>query len=283
MNGWHIALSLALSLAISGVAGASAEIKAWRLVDKGSTDVASVTGGANPVTGSRASPAMHLALESGMPSDGSDGSMMIISGIMARAQNANRDWSLNRPNAHTLRFEVRSGDVWAEEKTSNNGVERSEVALARLYEAGTDISISYGFMIESGPANTAAWMVVGQFHQSSPRGSPPFAVEMSGEHLTLVVRYQLPGQAAAKYVGIYRDASPIVRDQYYAIDIHVRFGSQNDGVLSVRRDGIQIADYHGPIGFGGGQTYYWKAGVYRAAAAESIAVVYQDLTTGTAR
>jgi len=276
-------LALALSLPISGIVGGSAEIKGWRLVDKDSTDVANVIGGANLVRRGRASPALRLAVENRMPSDGSDGSMMIISGSMALAQNANRGWSLNRPNAHTLRFEVRSGDVWVEEKPGNGGVERSEVALARLYEAGTDINISYRFMIERGPANTAAWMVVGQFHQSTPHGPPPFAVEMSGEHLTLVVRYQLPGEAAAKYIGIYRDASPIVRDQYYAIDIHVRFGNQNDGVLSVRRDGIQIADYHGAIGFGAAQTYYWKAGVYRAAASEPIAVVYQDLTTGIAR
>jgi hypothetical protein len=283
MKGWYIALALALSLAIGGIVAGSAEIKTWRLVDKGSTDVASGMGGANPVSRSRASPALHLASESRVPSDGSDGSMMIISGIVARAQNANRGWSLNKPNAHTLRFEVRSGDVWVEEQPSNKGVERSEIALARLYEAGTDINISYRFMIEPGPANTAAWMVVGQFHQISPPGPPPFAVEMSGEHLTLVVRYQLPGQTAAKYIGIYRDPSPIVRDQYYAIDIHVRFGNQNDGALSVRRDGMQIADYHGAIGFGASQTYYWKAGVYRAAAAEPIAVVYQDLTTGIAR
>jgi hypothetical protein len=283
MNGWHIGLALALSLAISGIVGGSAAIKASRLVDKGSTDVASVMGGANPFRRSQASPDLHPTSESHIPSDASDGSMMSISGIMARAQNANRGWSLNRPNAHTLRFEVRSGDVWVEEKSSNKNVERSEVALARLYEAGADINISYRFMIEPGPANTAAWMVVGQFHQSNPPGPPPFAVEMSGEHLTLVVRYQLPGQTVAKYVGIYRDASPIVRDRYYAIDIRVRFGNQNDGVLSVRRDGVRIADYHGAIGFGAGQTYYWKAGVYRAAAAEPIAVVYQDLTTGIAR
>jgi hypothetical protein len=73
-----------------------------------------------------------------------------------------------------------------------------------------------------------------------------------------------------------------VRGQYYAVDIHVRFGSRNGGVLSVRRDGIRIADYHGAIGFGADQTYYWKAGVYRAAAAEPIAAIYQDLTTGVA-
>jgi hypothetical protein len=84
---------------------------------------------------------------------------------------------------------------------------------------------------------------------------------------------------AAKYGAVYRDDSPIVRGQYYALDIHVRFGDLNNGVLSVRRDGIEVADYHGAIGFGAGQTYYWKAGVYRAAAAEPIAVVYQHLAT----
>jgi hypothetical protein len=279
MNDWRGALVVALSLAVSGVIGGSAGAKAWRLVEKSSTDVANVVGGANPV---RNPPALHLTSESRTPSDSSNGSMMIVSGIIAQVQNANRRWSLNRPNAKTLRFELHPGDVWVEEQPSNKGVERSEVKLAPLYEAGTDINISYRFMIEPGPANTAAWMVVSQFHQTSPPGPPPFAVEMSGEHLGLVVRYRLPGQAIAKYVRIYRDASPIVRGQYYAIDIHVRFGNQNDGVLSVWRDGIQIADYHGAIGFGAGQTYYWKAGVYRAASAEPIAVVYQDLTTDIA-
>jgi Polysaccharide lyase len=278
MNDWRSAMVVALSLAVSGVIGSSAGAKAWRLVDNSSTDVANVVGGANPV---RNPPALHLTSESRTPSDSSDGSMIIVSGITAQVQNANRSWSLNRPNAKTLRFELHSGDVWVEEQPSNKGVERSEVALAPLYEAGTDINISYRFMIEPGPANTATWMVVSQFHQTGPPGPPPFAVEMLGEHLGLVVRHQLPGQAVAKH-GIYRDASPIVRGQYYAIDIHVRFGNQNDGVLSVRRDGIRIADYHGAIGFGAGQAYYWKAGVYRAASAEPIAVVYQDLTTDIA-
>jgi hypothetical protein len=275
----HIALAVATSLVAGGIVVGSTRVSAWRDVDKGSTDAARVMG-ANHHRSSQTSPTLHLASESVPPSDGSDGSMMIISGTMSRAQNANRSWSLDRPNAHTLRFEVRSGDVWVEESANNKGAERSEVALAQRYEAGTHINVSYRFMIEPGPANTAAWMVVGQFHQSSPRGSPLFALEISGEHLSIVVRYQLPDQMVAKYVGIYHDAAPIVRGQYYAIDIHIRFGNLNDGILRVWRDGIRVADYHGSIGFGAGQTYYWKAGVYRAAAAEPIAVVYQDLTAG---
>jgi hypothetical protein len=277
MKVFHIALATALSLAASGIVGGGTGLKASQVVDKGSTDVASVMGGA---IGGRAEPALHLTSESGMPSDGSDGLTMIVSGIVARAQNANRSWSLNRPSAQTLRFEVHSGDVWVEENPNNKGVERSEVALARLYEVGADINVSYRFMIEPGPTNTAAWMIIGQFHQSTPRGSPPFALEMSGEHLGIVIRYQLPNQSVAKYVGIYRDESPIVRGRYYAIDIHVKFGSPNDGVVGVWRDGIQIADYHGSIGFSATETYYWKVGVYRAAAAEPMAVVYQDLRTG---
>jgi hypothetical protein len=278
----HIALAGALSLVGSCTVDDTTRVKASRVVDEGSIDVARVMGGATPVNRSRASPALQLTSESGMPSEGSDGSIMIISGIFARAQNANRSWSLNRPNAHTLRFEVRPGDLWVKENPTNKGVERSEVALARYYKAGTDINVSYRFMIEPGPANTAAWMVVGQFHQSSPHGSPPFALEMSGEHLSVVIRSQLADQTTAKYVRIFRDESPIVRGKYYAIDIYIRFGSPNYGVLSVWRDGIQIIDYHGSIGFGDGQSYYWKAGVYRATAVEPIAVVYQDLTTGVA-
>jgi Polysaccharide lyase len=275
----HIALPVALSMVVSVILHDSTGVKASRVVDKGSTDVARLMAGTTSVSRGRTSPALQLTSKSGLPSEGSDGSIMIISGIIARAQNANRGWSLNRPNAHTLRFEVRSGDRWVEENPNSKGVERSEVALARYYEAGADINVSYRFMIEPGPPNTAAWMIVGQFHQSIPHGSPPFALEMSGEHLGIVIRFQSSDQMVQKYVRLFRDESPIARGRYYAMDIHVRFGNLNDGTLSVWRDGIKIVDYHGPIGFAARQSYYWKAGVYRAAAAEPIAVVYQDLTT----
>jgi hypothetical protein len=90
MNDWRNALAVALPLTASGIVDGSTEVKAWRVVDTCSAEIASVMGGPNPVRNGQASPVLHLTSEGSLPPDGSDGSMMMISGIIARARNANR-------------------------------------------------------------------------------------------------------------------------------------------------------------------------------------------------
>jgi len=55
------------------------------------------------------------------------------------AQNANKAWSITNPDTHTLRFEMRGGDLWAA-----SGSARSEVAgYPKMIPNGDVINISY--------------------------------------------------------------------------------------------------------------------------------------------
>ena len=212
---------------------------------------------------------------------GANGSTLTIAGTTAQVQNANQSWSLTMPEANTLRFELRPGDHWSSpgwsDLSDNNGAERTEIAFAPQYAEGIEINLSYRFMIESNAKNTSSWLLLGQFHQDPANGPPPFAVEMSGEHMVIVIRYELPGQTAPTYQRIYNDPIPIQRGQNYFINIRVKFDNRGNGYLNVWRDGVRIVSYHGPIGYGSGQTYYWKEGIYRAATTEMMAVRYQDM------
>jgi hypothetical protein len=229
---------------------------------------------------SPASPALNVTVAPEITSfSGANGSTVMIAGTTAQVQNASQSWSLTMPEADTLRFELRPGDHWRtfgwSDLLDNDGAERTEIAFAPQYAEGIEINLSYKFMIESKAENTSSWLLLGQFHQRPANRPPPFAVEMSGDHMVIAIRYESPGQTAPTYQGVYHDPIPIQRGQNYFMNIQVNFDNTGNGYLNVWRDGVQIVSYHGPIGYGSGQTYYWKEGIYRAATTEMMAVRYQ--------
>ncbi|MBR1132241.1 heparin lyase I family protein [Bradyrhizobium iriomotense] len=196
-----------------------------------------------------------------------------IDGSNYTVQNANQSYSLSEPDTNTLRFQLQSGDYW-------NGSQRSEIAGNTVYAAGTQINLSYDFMVEPGPVDDAngpgEWTVIGQMHEDSLTGSPPFAVELvNGDHMAIDIGTSNP-------VYLYTDPNPLVRGQYYSMQVQVKFANDSSGFLEVWRNGVQIVDYHGPIGNDLGT--YWKEGVYRSASSQTMAVDYRNLqiTTGSA-
>ncbi len=198
------------------------------------------------------------------------GKSFSVGGLTYWVQNGNHDWSLTNPDSQTLRFEVRSGDQW---QYDPDWKERSEIASDAVYAPGQAVSVSYSVMIEPGHANTADWLVLGQFHADDGVTSPPMAMELVGDKMAIVLRYQLPGGAyQTQYV--FQDTNDIVRGHYYDMKISANFENDNNGFLDVWRDGTQIVDYNGPIGYG--YDVYWKMGVYRAESKETIAVNYKD-------
>ncbi len=249
----------------------------------GSTPIGTSSAGAHNFTAAELTQA-EPAATAGTVTDGAissfssaNDSTIMIGGLRAHVQNANQSWSLTSPDTRTLRFEVRSGDHWSNAAWSDllngDGAERSEIDLQSLYKSGAVINVSYRFMIEAGPKNTSPWLVIGQFHQTKARGSPPFAVAMYGEHMYIIIRDR-PG----KEKDIYADPSSIKRGQYYSMSIQVKFGDMTNGALNVWRDGVKIVSYRGAIGYGADETYYWKQGIYRGrGSAEPIAVNYKDL------
>lgn len=210
---------------------------------------------------------------------GANGGSVTVDGMSAQVENANRGYSLTEPDSNTLRFEVQSGDSWRNDVQSGNTSERSEIEMNQQYSPNTQINVSYDFTLEPGAANTASWMVLGQIHNTVLGGSPPFAVAMYGEHMMIITR----GPNGAEN-DIYRDPNPIQRGHQYQMNIQVDFGSDGTGILKVWRDGSQIVNYTGPLGSGtSNESYYWKEGVYRAPASETVAADYSNLqiTTGS--
>lgn len=201
-----------------------------------------------------------------------------ISSAAYTSQNSSRAWSLSQPTPTSLRFEVRSGDQWTYDPATKN---RSEIISNQTYPTGVQINAHYSLMLAPGPVSTASWMVFGQFHQTQNDGrSPPFEIDMDGgERLGISINY-LTGSGAQAYKQLWKDAANIVRGQTYVWDIHATF-SDTAGHLIVLRDGIQLVNYSGPMGFPNMGSVVWKNGIYRAASPETIVATASGLTITT--
>ncbi len=185
------------------------------------------------------------------------------------------------PDPSTLRFEVQPGDVWYADPSTKN---RSEVAMQDTISDGTQINISYGMDVEAGAANTAAFCILGQFHQAQGTSvsdlGPPFSIQLVGEKMSVVIGYT-DASGANVTKTIYVDNADIVRGHDYAMNIQVVFGPDGSGSLVVTRDGLTLVSYTGPLGYEGEGAVYWKEGIYRAAAPETMAVDYSNLAVAT--
>ena len=202
-------------------------------------------------------------------------------------QNAGKSWSY-RTDGNTMRFEVHSGDHWQRDRP---GVERSEVASYKKLAFDQTYTVDYKFMVEPGQPNTADWLVIGQAHSTedpSDSGvSPPFEIDLVGDRMQIDARWSTSAKTTWSNVNtrtLYTDTQEIQRGHWYDIRITVKFDPFGSGTLDVRRDGTQLVDYSGPLGYNDQIGPYWKQGVYREASAESIAVNYRDfsLVKGTA-
>ncbi|POR43061.1 heparin lyase I family protein [Methylobacterium sp. V23] len=192
----------------------------------------------------------------------------------------NASYALTSTDNNTLRFEVRSGDSnWYDKQ--RNGAERSEVSSRELIKQGVPAEIAYKFTLEPGAANTAkGWLAFGQLIQDATdgqAGAPPgMSINMVGEKMSVMVRYRdASGTIVEK--AVYLDTQDIQRGHTYDIDIKAVFDPTGAGRLVVVRDGQVIADYTGPMGYADTKGVYWKEGIYRSPAAETIAATYSDL------
>ena len=209
-----------------------------------------------------------------------------VDGVPWTVHTAGDSYSLTEPDNHTLRFELRAGDrAWYD----GSNVDRAEVQRAPMVAPGTPINISYQFMLEPGATNTASWVVTGEMHNDDVAAgvptSPPFAIDLSGEHLTIVARYVQPGVNASNAAGnvktltLWTDPNPIQRGQYYNIDVRANFSNNSSGYLDVFIDGKQVVDYNGPLGYG--YSTYWMEGLYRSANSGTLAADFRDFTMTT--
>src|ERR1700730_6115564 len=208
-----------------------------------------------------------------------------IGGAGYNVQTAGKSYSLEEVGNQTVRFETQGGDhAWYD----GSGADRSELSGGTHFTLGTPINISYQVMMEPGQTNTASWMVVGEVHNDDsqlPNGwssSPPIAIMLNGDHLQVVARYAptgvIPNDSAGndKLMTLWTDPNPIVRGQYYNIDINANVENNSSGYLQVSIDGQQVVNYHGSLCYGS-QTY-WMEGLYRSTTNQDQAADYRNLT-----
>jgi hypothetical protein len=200
---------------------------------------------------------------------------------------AGESYSLTNPDSQTLRFEVRPGDYASYDSSS---VDRSEIS-GEYIPGNIPIGINYQFMVEPNGANntftnTASWLLVGQMHDGGTVSgtSPPFAMQLEGDHLQLVARYVEPGgnpsngSSDLHMLTLWTDPNPIVPGQYYDINILANVSNTGGGLLKLSVNGDQVVNYSGPLGFGSSQVY-WEEGVYRnAGPTETVTANYRDFT-----
>lgn len=186
--------------------------------------------------------------------------MVTYSSTNYGAQTANRPYSLGT-TGDNLRFEVRSGDVWSVD-TANK--ERSEIAMRDKLGFGTTYEISYKMTIEPGAANTADWLLLGQVHQTEDANdlgvSPPFAIQMVGEKMQIVVR-STNDRVTTTFpttTVLYTDTADIERGHVYDMKLVLKFDPAGNGYVQVVRDGVVLVTYNGPVGYNDAVGGYWK-------------------------
>jgi hypothetical protein len=216
--------------------------------------------------------------------------------------NGNAPWAITEVNDHTLQFQLQPADLWAD-----NASHRSEIAGGTVLAPTADINLSYQFAVQPGfsdTSNNLAWLILGQFHaddnnpiyQKFSDGSPPLAFHLTGpngigegDYLAIQALYALPGQTSwtpATSPGdplngyIYVSPTPILRGQNYNVQVEASFQNNSSGFLEVWLNGVEVVNYHGPLGYGGG--VYWKEGIYEGwSSNQTITVDYSNTVLTT--
>ncbi|HMM88335.1 Ig-like domain-containing protein [Bradyrhizobium sp.] len=181
-------------------------------------------------------------------------------------ENGNKAWSLTNPDTHTVRMEVRPGDLWADDETA-----RSEILTVTNALDHQVFNASFTMTIEPGQINPVAWLSLAQMHEDA---GIPFSINIVGDKMTILTDQNADWGGLA-----YEDPNPIIRGHAYDIQIKANFSTDATGFLQVWRDGILIVDYHGQLGSEtGGQ--YLKMGIYEGWAEQvqyPLAVDYSNI------
>ena len=187
-----------------------------------------------------------------------------------------------KPVPGGYRFEVRSGDRWGKDVATDHATERAELSDNLKHNLNDDFWTAYDLQIEPGPPSTARYVVIGQFHQIAQPGesySPPIEEDLlPGDVFEINVRASktFPILKGPGFKTVFSDPS-FQRGRTYHLVYHIHLGPSGDGLLDVWRDGIQIVNYRGPLGYAGHGGAYFKFGLYRGYAPETIAADYTNL------
>lgn len=196
---------------------------------------------------------------------------------------ASQPWSVS-VNNESFRFELRAGDGWSVDADSGKEVERAEISSVEKLLPGETYTLTYSFVIDEGPKNTAEWVNIGQFRRTPDEADvdgagPMFAVKLKGEKMYIVARTD-PNEVTTERpedIILYLDDEDIVRGHVYDMKVEIRVDPAGEGLINVWRDGEQIVAYEGPVGYNDAIGPYWKQGVYRSAAEEPLTVTFSNV------
>lgn len=207
-------------------------------------------------------PPSNFGLISGFKA--ANGGSYSIDGIACQNDNPNRSWSMVKLSDYVLRTELRSGDRWSD------GTERCEVSFFNTrYSNGTQINLSETITVQPGPVNKGSWCVLNQLHavtNVSPTYAPFHVNLNTADRLQIVLQSPANGN---NY--IYTSPSPIVRGQPMSIVAQMMMAPAGGGFVRVWLNGSQIVNFTGAVG-ATNSAYWWKMGVYRGNAPETIIV-----------
>lgn len=221
----------------------------------------------------------------------------LMLGCKANAQFDVRGWAMQKDEAkpyaiqqvgpNHVRFEVRAADNWKND--TGRGRNRAELKAKTLAPKGQDVWFSYQMKIDASGPSSARYCILGQFHQTSDpwdgNVSPPFSINLfpGANSLRFVKRYSTDPRTTDSIDTVMYESAPIQPGRWIRIVGHIVFGWQDDGTVELWLDGRKVVDLpHTSIGYNDVQGPYWKFGIYRAQATETLAVDYANMEIGTA-
>jgi hypothetical protein len=173
---------------------------------------------------------------------------LIIDGKHFFVETANKAHSLTKLDDYTIRFEVRSGDEWADDETS-----RSEILTIENVQNGGTFDVSWGMLIEPGPIETDLdWRSCLQMHDGP---NPIVSLSIKNDFMNVMI------DQVTAYKQPYADRQRIQRGKLYSMRMQGKLSTDRSGFLNMWRDGVQIVSYKGPVG--AGDSAYFKFGIYQ--------------------
>jgi hypothetical protein len=169
--------------------------------------------------------------------------------------------------------ELRSGDVWPGDAVKDHLAERAEVGgfgYPQPFE--TPLPLAFNMYINPGPPVTSEWCVLGQLHPAQDGISPAWSQEFDAGDVFKIIARNSPTEMV-----LFEDKA-FKRGQHYAMKYLFKYGAK--GLLQAWRDGIQIVDYSGALGYGGTVGPWWKFGIYRNPSPETLVVQYSNVQFG---
>jgi hypothetical protein len=228
------------------------------------------------------------------PQSHGNGETIDVRGQPYEVENAARDWSLQTFGKRNclFRFELRSGDVWVNDtKRGDTAIERTEVEgpsdSRNPAEYGKDVWTAYEFKIEPGPPSTAKFLVLGDWHALPDPGDGPheyssWELELfPGDKLTFIT-HTSPNKPMLDTLHdhhLWTMSEPVARDTWHSVVSRTVFDADPNGhgAIELWFDGQKVVDYTGPVDYRNTHPPYFKFGIYRADAPETIAVQYADV------